>query len=240
MPDMTATIVALGLIAGAMTTIAGAGGGVFLIVTLSLLIGPHATLATTAPTLLVGNVHRVLLYRKRVVWRTALPVIAGAVPGSLAGGVLAMSLPQGVLRVVFVAVAAYSIARALDLAAVVPARALLGPAGAVVGLLSAMGAGAGLLLCPIMMAMGLTGEAYVATSAAVAMTTHAGRLSGYFARGFVTHEIWSYAAVAAVSVVAGNLVGDRLRPLLDGPRRTAMVERGALAVCAILAVAGLR
>jgi hypothetical protein len=41
-----------------------------------------------------------------------------------------------------------------------------------------------------------------------------------------------------VSVVAGNLVGDKLRPYLDD-RKTTLLEHGVLALCALLAVSNL-
>lgn len=58
-----AALVPLGLIAGALTTLAGLGGGLMLVGTLSLLYDPRLALAITAPALLVGNLHRATMYR---------------------------------------------------------------------------------------------------------------------------------------------------------------------------------
>ena len=235
---MTPSILALGLLAGVLTTLAGAGGGVLLVVSLSLILGPHVALAATAPTLLVGNAHRLSLYRDRVDKKVALRVICGALPGSLLGGALAVSIPAAVLRVLFAAVAVFAIARSLGALAWNPPQRLLAPVGAIVGGVSATSGGAGLLLSPLLLSAGLTGESYIATSAAVALATHAGRLVGYGARGLLSHQVLAYASVATVAVVAGNLVGDRLRPFLDA-RKIMLIENGTLAVCAALAAAGL-
>ncbi|HEX7671192.1 MAG TPA: TSUP family transporter [Polyangiaceae bacterium] len=235
---MTASILALGLVAGVLTTLAGAGGGVLLVVSLSLLLGPHIALAATAPTLLVGNAHRLSLYRDRVDRSVALRVIAGALPGSLLGGALAVSIPTGALRALFAVVAAFAIARTLGALVWNPPRRLLAPVGALMGGVSATSGGAGLLLSPLLLSTGLTGEAYIATSAAVALTTHMGRLVGYGARGLLSREVLAYAGIATVAVVAGNLLGDKLRPFLDKPK-IILLENGTLAVCAALAAAGL-
>lgn len=235
---MTLVILVFGLIAGALTTLAGAGGGVFLILALSLVIGPHAALAASAPTLLFGNMHRLLLYRSHVDRRIALRVIAGALPASLITGAITVSIPSALLRVVLFAVVVYAVARALDHLEWSPPPALLTPAGAVVGGVSATSGGAGLLLGPLLLSEGLTGTSYVATSAAIAFATHVGRLLGYGSRGLFSHEVLRVAAVATIAIIAGTLAGDRLRPLLNA-RRTALLEYGTLAACSMLAVLGI-
>jgi hypothetical protein len=60
------TLVPLGLLAGVLTTVAGMGGGMMLVVVLSLVWDPRVALASTAPALLVGNAHRAYLYRAQV------------------------------------------------------------------------------------------------------------------------------------------------------------------------------
>jgi uncharacterized protein len=231
-------LILIGLFAGALTTLAGAGGGVFLILALSLLVGPHVALAASAPTLLVGNLHRLGLYRGQVDRSVALRVIAGALPASLVAGAVTVALPAVALRLLLGAVVAYAGARAFGRLAWAPPPALLTPAGAVVGGVSATSGGAGLLVAPLLLSMGLTGKAYVATTAAVALATHVGRLAGYGSRGLLSAEVLAIAATTTFAVVGGNLVGDRLRALLD-PRRTALLEHGILALCAGLAVLGL-
>jgi uncharacterized membrane protein YfcA len=236
---MTILVLVLGLCAGILTTLAGAGGGVLLIVSLSLLLGPHAALAATAPTLLVGNAHRCLLYRDRIDRPIALRVALGAIPGSLLGGLLAVSIPKLVIELLFLTVTGYAVLRALGARGFTPPRQWLAPAGAVVGGVSATGGGAGLILSPLLLSTGLSGERYIATSAAVALCTHVGRLAGYSARGLVSRQLLGVAALATVAVVAGNLTGDRLRPYVAAPRRVAFVENATLALCAALATLGI-
>ena len=58
---MTLALAALGTIAGILTTLAGQGGGLFLLLAIAALVGPHEALAITAPALLLGNLHRAVL-----------------------------------------------------------------------------------------------------------------------------------------------------------------------------------
>lgn len=236
---MPAIVLLLGLAAGALTTLAGAGGGVLLILSLSLLVGPHVALAATAPALLVGNAHRVALYRDRVDRGIALRVVAGALPGSLLGGAFALSLSTAALRSIFFVIAVYAVARAFGFGAWSPPRFLLAPAGALLGGISATSGGAGLLGAPLLLSTGLTGERYIATSAAVALATHVGRLTAYGARGMLSREVLAFGALATVALIAGNRLGDRLRPLVSTARRRRIVEFGTLAACCTLAVVGL-
>src|SRR6188472_908814 len=101
----------LGLVAGVLTTIAGQGGGLLLLLACSALLGPHEALAVTAPALLLGNLHRSTLLRAHIDRTIALPVIAGAVPGALVGGMLAGITPAWALRVLLVGMTGISIAK---------------------------------------------------------------------------------------------------------------------------------
>src|SRR5690242_12751146 len=103
---------AMGLLAGALTTIAGQGGGLLLLLACALIVGPHKALAITAPALLLGNLHRSTLLRAHIARPIAARMIAGALPGALLGGLLAGSIPSWVLRGVLLAMTAFAIAKA--------------------------------------------------------------------------------------------------------------------------------
>ena len=100
---MTLALLFLGLCAGALTTLAGQGGGLFLLLILAVLVGPKAALAITAPALLLGNLHRAVLFRKAIDRGVAARMMLGAVPGAFAGGLLAGALPEWTLQVMLVA-----------------------------------------------------------------------------------------------------------------------------------------
>src|SRR4051812_11193889 len=103
---MTLALAVSGLLAGVLTTLAGQGGGLFLILIASVLVGPRTALAITAPALLFGNLHRAILFRRALDRGIALRVILGAVPGAFAGGLLAGAMPEWVLRVLLVGLTA--------------------------------------------------------------------------------------------------------------------------------------
>jgi uncharacterized protein len=230
-------LVVLGLAAGALTTVAGLGGGMLLLLVLSLLTDARTALALTAPALLLGNLHRLYLYRTRLDRRVAVAFAAGAVPGSLAGGLLTVGLPTWLLHGLMLGMTAAAVLRALGLgAAWRPGASVVGPAGLGIGAVAATSGGAGLLTAPLLLATGLTGEAYIATSSACAASMHLGRLSGYSAGGLVTGALLGQAAILGSAILAGNLIGDRLRGLVRP--HASIIEHVTLVACVTLAIAG--
>ncbi len=227
-----------GVLAGVLTTVAGMGGGMLLVLALSLAWGPGAALASTAPALLFGNVHRAFLFRRAIDRRVASAFALGALPGSLAGGLAATAIPEGVLRWLMIGMTALAVARAAGLVRFRPPAASLVPAAAGVGAASATTGGAGLLASPLLMATGLTGDAYVATGACAAVSMHVGRIAAYGAGGLFTRSIVLGAAVLAAAILAGNLLGRRLRRHVPAAAST-RIELAALVGSAALAVVGV-
>jgi len=231
-------LVPFGLLAGGLTTVAGVGGGMLLVLGLSLVWGPLTALAVTAPALLLGNAHRAFVYRTRIDRRIALPLVAGALPGSIAGGLLAARMPTGALHALMIAMTALAVVRAAGWTRWAPPPTALAPAGLAIGGISATAGGAGLLLGPLLMASGLEGEAYVSTAAAAAVSMHVGRFVAYGATGLFDAETATRAAVLAACVLGGNLLGVRARSRIPASA-AGKIELGALVGCVALSVVGL-
>lgn len=231
-------LLALGALGGALSTLAGFGGGMVLLLALSVLGSPQRALAVTAPALLVANLHRVWLLRGAVSRSVATPLCLGALPGSVVGGLVVASLPAPTLRALMIAMTAVAFSRALGLFRWRPRATELAPAGFGVGLLAASSGGAGLLMAPLLMTAGLTGAGYVATSSAVAVAMHVGRVLGYGGSGLVDAMALRDAAILSAALLGGNLIGARLRPHIAAAHST-RVEVAALSLAMLLAVVGV-
>ncbi|MDB4997186.1 MAG: hypothetical protein JWM74_4618 [Myxococcaceae bacterium] len=236
---MTLALALLGLCAGALTTLAGQGGGLFLLLILSVLVGPHAALAITAPALLLGNLHRAVLFRKAVDRSIALRMVMGAVPGAFAGGLLAGALPEWTLKAMLVGLTVLAIARALRWLRFDVPRWALGPAGFVIGSMTGTAGGAGVLFAPVMLSAGLTGRAFVGTVATVAFATHAGRVVAYASNGLFTRDLLVPIVVVSAAIAAGNALGERLRARLSD-LTTTRLEYGVLVICVAVSLGGLK
>lgn len=234
---MTTLLVLLGVGAGVLTTISGMGGGILLLLALSLLIGPHAALATTAPALLVSNAHRLYLFRKSLNRRVAALFALGALPGSLAGGAVAAWVSPGWVKGAMVATTLLALGQRAGWWKARPPAALVAPAGAVIGAVAATAGGAGTLVAPVLMAAGLSGDAYVAGTAAAGVSMHTGRVLAYGFTGLVNPTTAAWSALLVVALLVGNALGQRLRAATS-PRALERVEIATLLACAALALAG--
>lgn len=228
----------LGVLGGVLTTVAGLGGGMMLVVVLSLLHDPRYALAVTAPALLVSNGHRAWMFRRSLDARVALAFAIGLVPGALAGGVVLPALPTWALQGLLVTMTALALARARGLWSWKPDPRAMAPIGLGIGAVAATTGGAALLVGPVLMSAGLRGERFVATVALAGVSLHAGRVAGYAISGLVGMHIAPQIAVLLAGLLVGNVVGKRTRRSFPDGVET-KVELGALVVCTTLAVVGL-
>ena len=234
-------VIALGLAAGALTTVAGLGGGQLLVLALAALTTPHQALLLTAPALLVGNVHRGAMLRAHIVWPTALAFSLGAIPGGFFGGLVASALPAWVVHVLMgvmtlvAVVRAFAGKRAIPVSRIPPV-ALVG-GGFVLGAVCASSSGAGLILAPLLLLTGVGGRSYVATAAICAAVLHGGRLLGYAAGGMLDVGSLLPSAGLAAAIIAGNVLGERYRRSIPA-RLEPWIEQGTLVACVTLVVVG--
>lgn len=241
---MTLVFLLLGALAGVLTTLAGQGGGLLLLLAVSALVGPREALAITAPALLCGNLHRAILLRKFLDRSVASRMMMGTIPGSIAGGLAAGVLPTWGLRAVLVVMTALAIARALGWLQFQVSPRALAPAGLGIGTMTGTSGGAGVLLAPLLLSTGLSGRAFVATSSAIAVSMHVGRVLGYAGLGFFSGGLVGITAAVTAAIFAGNWLGGRAQKWLENRetgragRAQSLLEYGTLVVCVALSVAG--
>lgn len=231
-------LMALGILAGVLTTLTGMGGGLFLVVVVGLLLGPKEALVLTSATLLVSNAHRAYLMRSDLDRSVAFAVASGALPGALVGALLLPSIPESVIAFLLAGSTAIAILRARGHLKMAPRRGALTSFGAVIGAMAATSGGAGLLVAPLVMSTGLRGAKYVATVAVCAVAMHIGRVVGYGSVGLFHAESLPLMGFLLTGLIVGNLFGRRLRGKLT-PAIESKLEIGALALTSSLSVLGL-
>jgi uncharacterized membrane protein YfcA len=226
-----------GLGAGALSTVAGMGGGILLVVSLALAIGPHAALATTAPALLIGNLHRLWIYRRALNRKIALMFALGALPGAFVGGIASAGFPEQVLQWILLGVSLFALARAAGYFTYEPRPSAYVPFAFGAGMLAAS-SGAGIIVSPMLVAGGLTGEALIATASAAAVVMHVGRIAGYGVGGLLGGATLLVSCVLGAGIFLGNLVGQRVRVRI-GEEWCMRSTWAALAISAIGAFVGI-
>jgi hypothetical protein len=148
---------------------------------------------------------------------------------------IVLALPS--IGALMLAMTGLTVARRLGLSFSMPARAGL-PVGFLTGAISATSGGAAMLLAPFLRARELSGRRYVATTAAVAVALHVGRVIAYGASGMSDASTLRAGLLLALAITTGNLLGDRLARGL-GDDAQAWIQDGVMVVCTGLALAGV-
>ena len=237
--DALVWLALVGLGAGALTTLAGLGGGLFMTLILSAMWDPATALAVAAPALLVGNLQRVWMYRAAINPKLSWTFVAGAAPGALFGGFLAVGLPEGVLRWLLVIVAVIAVLREFGVFSWRPGPKSILPASFAMGTVTATTGGGGLLLGPLLLASGLRGEQFVATASMVALSVHITRIGAYGAGGLIDSNVLAASALLGLCIVVGNLAGAWGRRFFSEERGT-WLTYAVLFTGIVCAVSGVR
>lgn len=228
----------LGIGAGVLTTVAGLGGGILMMLAVSLATDPKVALAATAPALLVGNLHRAYLFRGDIDRRVARAFAIGAFPGSVLGGALLSRLPSRLVAIVMMVMTAVALLRVCKVVTLTPRARGITPVGIGIGALAAASGGAGMLAGPFFLALGLGGAGYVATAAVASVAMHLGRVISYGFSGLLDGHTLRLSLLLLASVLVGNSAGKWARRFID-QRLGTHIEMTALVVASALAVFGL-
>ena len=162
-----------GWLAASVSGAAGFGGALLLLPVLAFTVGGKAAVPILTVAQLLGNLSRAGFGWRDIRWRPALLFSLGAVPASFVGSRGFVGLPSafapraiGMLLLAVVALRHTGVGKRK-----VP-DLLLAPAGAVVGLVSAVAGSAGPLGAAVFLSLKLPPQAYVASEAVTAVLMH--------------------------------------------------------------------
>ncbi|WP_333673065.1 sulfite exporter TauE/SafE family protein [Elioraea tepidiphila] len=205
-PWQWAAALILALAAGAISGLSGFGAGLMLSAYLLPILGARITVPVLAVAMVLTNAGRVWAFRDSLSLRIALPVLAGVLPGALAGayafgalgGAWADLIVGGFLIVSVV------LRRALAGQTLAATPLVLAIGGAATGLLSGITTGAGMLLIPLLLGAGLPARALIATDAFVSGSMHVARVAGYAAGGVLGPALVVLGLALGAATVPGS------------------------------------
>lgn len=190
-----------GWLAATVSGAAGFGGALLLLPVLAFTVGGKAAVPILTVAQLLGNLSRAGFGWRDIRWRPALLFGLGAVPASLLGSRLFVAMPSAlVLRGIGVLLLAVVALRHTRLGGREVPERLLAPAGAGVGLVSAVAGSAGPLGAAVFLSLKLEPQAYVASEAVTAVLMHLTKSLAY----------GRYAALSPGDFLRGLLIGSSL------------------------------
>ncbi len=162
-----------GWLAATISGAAGFGGALLLLPALTYVVGAKAAVPILTIAQLMGNLSRAGFGWREIRWRPVALFCAGAVPLSIIGARWFVALPgQTITRGIGVFLLLAVVWRHTKWGKRPVPETALAPAGAVVGLLSALAGSAGPLGAAVFLGLNLPRTAYVASEAVTACAMH--------------------------------------------------------------------
>lgn len=206
--------------------IAGYGTGLLMPMVLVPIIGAEAIVPVISLSALITNPTRIVVFREHLDVGRAVLIAAFAIPTTMLGAWLYTSLSGREAAIVI----------GLSLLAMVPLRRYLANrqfrlsgagvpvAGSVYGFLSGGMSGVGVLLISMLMAMGLTGKAVIATDALASTLVGLAKTGVFVAAGALPAKLWLVAILIGVMATPGTLLARWLTSRFSARLHDTMIE----------------
>lgn len=219
-------VLALGLVAGCVGGIIGTGSSIILLPVLVFVFGPKEAVPIMAVASVIGNLSRVLAWRRDVDWRAVAWYAIPGAPAAALGARTLLALPP----------AAVDVALGVFFLAMIPLRrrgALtarakpwhLAIAGALIGFVTGVVLSTGPLSVPVFAAYGLVGGAFLSTEAASAVMLYVAKVLTFRELGALPTPVLVKGLLVGGSLMGGTYAGravvrrisvDLFHRLLDG------------------------
>jgi len=222
-----AIVLLVGTLAGTLGGIIGTGSSLMLMPVLVLLYGPQQAVPVMAIGAVMGNLGRVLAWRREIVWRACAAYCLTAVPAAALGVRTLLILPPR----------AVEIALGLFFLAMIPARrwmarhqfafSLLHLAliGAPIGFLTGIVVSTGPITVPVFLGHGLERGSFLGTEAAASVAVYAAKVGSFQAFGALPAAVVLQGLIAGAALMSGaflarplvlSLTPAAMRLLIDG------------------------
>jgi uncharacterized protein len=208
-----AILAVVGVVAGALASVAGFGIGSLLTPVLALGTGAKLAVAAVAIPHLVGTLQRFWILRRHVDRRVLLWFGLASAAGGLAGALLNAGGTNRAIAVVFgVAVALAGVSELTGwMERVRWGRTAAWAAGLASGFLGGLVGNQGGIRSAALLGFEVRKEAFVATATAIALFVDGARVPVYLVtQGPDIVAIWPFLVVASIGVVIGTAVGARI------------------------------
>lgn len=205
-------VLAAALVAGTVGGVVGTGSSMVLMPILVVAHGPAQAVPIMAIAAFLGNLGRVLAWRRALDLRLAGAFCATAVPGAVLGVRSLLALPAGLAEA----------ALGLFFLALVPVRRLLAgrvlhlrPAqlallGAPLGFLTGIVVSTGPLTVPLFQGAGLQGGAMLGTEALASLAVYAAKVGTFRGLDALPAEVVAQGLAAGAALMAGSFAGRAL------------------------------
>jgi uncharacterized membrane protein YfcA len=212
--------------AGVIGGLSGFGTGILVAILMTPLVGAKALIPLMAIVMLINNASRVWFFRQGLDHRVGLGVLVSAIPAAYVGVEIYAQLDAAMLQVLIGAVIALSIPLKYWIKTRRAATGLLTVSlfGMVYGVLSSVVVGAGMIIMPALLGMGLAGPALIATDAFIAVGINLAKAIFLHKLDALTVSIGVLGIAAGLATIPGVALASRISERLGIRLHTRIVE----------------
>ncbi len=213
-------------LAGVVGGLSGFGTGMLVAIVITPLVGAKVLIPLMAVVMIVNNASRVWFFRRGLHLKAAALMLASAIPGALLGVQIYQQLNAPVLQMLIGLVIALSIPLKYWMRArPTPSGWLtLNFFGFIYGALSSVVLGAGLLVLPALMGLGLAGPALIATDALITVMVNIAKAIFFQQLDALSWGVALFGLCAGLATVPGVALASRLSERLGVRIHTRLVE----------------
>lgn len=235
-------VLVAGLLAGTLGGIVGTGSSLVLMPLLVVMSGPRHAVPIMAVAAIMGNLGRVLAWRREIDWRACFAYCATAVPGAVLGARLLLAIPPGVAE----------LALGIFFLSLIPVRRWLAKhelklslvhlalLGGPLGLLTGLVVSTGPLTVPLFTFYGLERGAFLGTEAAGSIGMYLAKVATFQALGAFPVEVLVQGLMVGTTLMAGSFAGRYIVLALSPGAYRSLVDGLMLVSGLSLLWAGLR
>ena len=198
--------------AAVLSGLGGFGGAFLLIIVLTPIVGVKAVIPLISVFAACNNLSRVFIYRKEIVWRTAIYFTLASLPGVYFGAKLLEWMSESLLLLILglILIFAIPLGRKLKKTDFRSGNKTIFAFGAIYGLVSGAAAGTGMLVVAGLNSAGLRGAVLLGTDAIIGFFNGAMRAGVYSFLGLLTPTMIGYALLMGLLTLPGNWVASKI------------------------------
>ncbi len=229
-------VLTVGVFAGTVGGIIGAGSSIILLPVLVFVFGPLQAVPIMAVASMMVNFSRAAAWWREIDWRAFAAYSLPAIPGAALGARTLIQLPPALIDTLL----------GLFFLAMIPGRRFLerrgwravwwqlALAGALIGFLTGIVISTGPLSVPVFAAAGLAKGALLATEAAASLAVYVSKVTTFQALGALAQETLIKGLIVGSSLMAGTFVGKALVMRMSAATFTRLLD--AMLFCSGLAL----
>lgn len=204
----------------------GIAGGFLLAAVAAPVLGLQSLVPVLSITLLISHSARAILNFTQIDWQAYFRLVIPAVPFIIAASLIYGRLSSASIALLLGTIVLSSIpirrwAKSSDIRTTNP---MLTVAGCIYGAISGVSIGPGMLLMPVLLGYGLNRQAFVATLAAIALTTNVVRGTVYGLSDLLNSQTVLLGILLGLATIPGTWIGRGVLRRLTDAKHIVLVE----------------